>query len=73
MARTRNLNYFYSFLSPLFRDKHSRFLSKFVMDAPWVYVDIVGQDEHTSDKGYNPKGSRGPAVRLIIDLLRYWR
>ncbi len=51
----------------------ARFLSKFVMDAPWAHFDIAGQDEQTSDKGYNPKGSRGPAIRLIIDLLRYWR
>ncbi len=50
----------------------ARFLSKFVMDTPWAHFDIAGQDESTSDKGYNPKGSRGPAVRLVIDLLRQW-
>ena len=50
----------------------ARFLSKFVMDVPWAHLDIAGVDEQTSDKGYNPKGSRGPAVRLIIDVLRGW-
>jgi leucyl aminopeptidase len=51
----------------------ARFLSKFVMDTPWAHFDIAGQDEQTSDKGYNPKGSKGPAVRLIVDMLRYWK
>ncbi len=50
----------------------ARFLSKFVGDTPWAHFDIAGLDESSSDKGYNPKGSRGPAVRLIIDMLRYW-
>ena len=50
----------------------ARFLSKFVMDVPWAHFDIAGQDEQSSDKGYNPKGSKGPAVRLIVDLLRHW-
>jgi leucyl aminopeptidase len=51
----------------------ARFLSKFVVDTPWAHFDIAGQDEQTSDKGYNPKGSKGPAVRLIVDMLRYWK
>ena len=50
----------------------ARFLSKFVMDTPWAHFDIAWQDVSTSDKGYNPKGSIGPAVRLVIDLLRHW-
>ena len=50
----------------------ARFLSKFVMDVPWAHFDIAGQDEQASDKGYNTKGSKGPAVRLIVDMLRYW-
>lgn len=50
----------------------ARFLSKFVMDVPWVHMDIAGVDEQKSDKGYNPEGSRGPAVRLIIDVIRNW-
>jgi leucyl aminopeptidase len=50
----------------------ARFLSKFVMDVPWIHMDIAGVDEQKSDKGYNPKGSRGPAVRLILDVIRNW-
>ncbi len=50
----------------------ARFLSKFVMDTPWAHFDIAGQEEQTIDRGYNTKGSKGPAVRLIIDLLRHW-
>jgi leucyl aminopeptidase len=50
----------------------ARFLSKFVMDVPWAHMDIAGVDEQKSDEGYNPKGSRGPAVRLIIDVIRNW-
>jgi leucyl aminopeptidase len=50
----------------------ARFLSKFVMGVPWAHMDIAGVDEQKSDEGYNPKGSRGPAVRLIIDVLRSW-
>ena len=51
----------------------ARFLSKFVMGVPWAHLDIAGVDEQKSDEGYNPKGSRGPAVRLIIDVIRSWR
>jgi leucyl aminopeptidase len=50
----------------------ARFLSKFVLDTPWAHLDIAGHPEQKSDNGYNPKGSKGPAVRLIIDLLRNW-
>jgi leucyl aminopeptidase len=50
----------------------ARFLSKFVMGVPWAHLDIAGVDEQKSDEGYNPKGSRGPAVRLIIDVIRSW-
>jgi leucyl aminopeptidase len=51
----------------------ARFLSKFVMDTPWAHLDIAGHSEQKSDKDYNPKGSKGPAVRLVIELLRNWR
>ena len=50
----------------------ARFLSKFVMGVPWAHMDIAGVDEQKSDEGYNPKGSRGPTVRLIIDVIRNW-
>lgn len=50
----------------------ARFLSKFTMDVPWAHLDIAGAMEQSKDKDYNPKGSKGPAVRLIIDVLRNW-
>jgi leucyl aminopeptidase len=51
----------------------ARFLSKFVEDLPWVHMDIAGYSDSESEEGYNPKGSKGPAVRLIVDLLRNWK
>ncbi|NHJ84033.1 MAG: leucyl aminopeptidase [Asgard group archaeon] len=51
----------------------ARFLSNFVMDVPWIHMDIAGYSNADSDKGYNPKGSKGPAVRLIVDVVRNWK
>ncbi|MHA1346324.1 MAG: leucyl aminopeptidase family protein, partial [Candidatus Heimdallarchaeaceae archaeon] len=51
----------------------ARFLSKFTLDVPWAHLDIAGAMEQSSDKDYNPKGSKGPAVRLIVDVLRNWK
>jgi leucyl aminopeptidase len=42
------------------------------MDVPWAHMDIAGVDEQKADEGYNPKGSRGPTVRLIVDIIRNW-
>jgi leucyl aminopeptidase len=50
----------------------ARFLSKFVGETPWVHFDIAGLMEQKSDDGYNPKGSKGSGVRLILDVLRNW-
>jgi leucyl aminopeptidase len=50
----------------------ARFLSKFVMDTPWAHLDIAGHPEQKTDKDYNPKGSKGPAIRLVIEMLRNW-
>ncbi len=50
----------------------ARFLSQFTLDVPWAHLDIAGAMEQSSDKNYNPKGSRGPGVRIILDLLRNW-
>ena len=51
----------------------ARFLSKFVMDVPWIHMDIAGTSGQESDKDYNPKGSKGVAVRLIVDVIRNWK
>jgi len=50
----------------------ARFLSKFVGETPWAHFDIAGLMEKKGDEGYNPKGSRGSGVRLILDVLRNW-
>ena len=50
----------------------ARFLSQFTMDVPWAHFDIAGVMEQSSDQHYNPKGSKGPAVRVILDILRNW-
>ncbi|MCF2143293.1 MAG: leucyl aminopeptidase [Candidatus Heimdallarchaeota archaeon] len=50
----------------------ARFLSKFVEDKPWVHMDIAGYANQENDDGYNPKGSKGPAVRLMLELLTNW-
>ncbi|MHA1212517.1 MAG: leucyl aminopeptidase family protein, partial [Candidatus Heimdallarchaeota archaeon] len=51
----------------------ARFLSKFVDEVPWIHVDIAGHSGSDKAKGYNPSGGRGPAVRLIVDLVRNWK
>ncbi len=50
----------------------ARFLSQFTLDVPWAHLDIAGVMEQSSDKYYNPQGSKGPAVRVILDVLRNW-
>ncbi len=50
----------------------ARFLSQFTLDVPWAHLDIAGTMEQSSDKHYNPKGSKGPGVRVILDVLRNW-
>ena len=42
------------------------------MDTPWAHFDIAGTASQEKTEGYNPAGSRGPAVRLIIDVIRNW-
>jgi leucyl aminopeptidase len=51
----------------------ARFLSKFVEEVPWIHFDIAGSAGQESEKDYNPKGSKGVAVRLIVDVARYWK
>jgi len=51
----------------------ARFLSKFVDEVPWIHFDIAGSAGQESDKDYNPQGSKGVAVRLIVDAIRYWK
>jgi len=51
------------------------FLSNFV-DYPWVHLDIAGTAWTQSNAGvkpYNPKGATGVGVRLITEVLRFWK
>ena len=51
----------------------ARFLSKFVEEVPWIHMDIAGYASQEGDDGYNPSGNKGPAVRLMVDLIRNWK
>jgi leucyl aminopeptidase len=51
----------------------ARFLSKFVEEVSWIHMDIAGYHRIEKDAGYNPQGSKGPAVRLMVDLIRNWK
>jgi leucyl aminopeptidase len=48
------------------------FLSHFVQNVPWAHLDIAGTawtQDGTADRSYNPKGSTGFGVRLIMKFL----
>lgn len=48
------------------------FLSHFVNNVPWAHFDIAGTawtQDGTSDRSYNPKGSTGFGIRLMLDFL----
>lgn len=49
------------------------FLSHFVQNVPWAHLDIAGTawiQDGTADRSYNPKGSTGFGVRLIMNFLK---
>ena len=48
------------------------FLRKFVVDYPWVHLDIAGPSWLKKDRAYIPKGASGVGVRLLIDALKHW-
>ena len=51
------------------------FLSNFV-DYPWAHLDIAGtawMQNNAGLKPYNPKGATGVGVRLITEVLRFWK
>jgi len=51
------------------------FLSNFV-DYPWAHLDIAGTawtQNNAGLKPYNPKGATGVGVRLITEVLRFWK
>jgi leucyl aminopeptidase len=49
------------------------FLSHFVQNVPWAHLDIAGTawtQDGTADRSYNPKGSTGFGVRLMMKFLK---
>lgn len=50
------------------------FLSHFVDNTPWAHLDIAGTawtQDGTADRSYNPKGSTGFGVRLVLKFLEH--
>ena len=62
---------FFLQIEPLYFSPFGSHLRRFI-DTPWAHLDIAGHPEQKTDKDYDPKGSKGPAVRLILELLRNW-
>jgi leucyl aminopeptidase len=44
------------------------FIGEFAEDTPWVHLDIAGTATADKDKGHNPAGATGVAVRTLIQL-----
>ncbi|MED0669158.1 leucyl aminopeptidase [Aneurinibacillus aneurinilyticus] len=44
------------------------FIGAFAEDTPWVHLDIAGTAVTDKDKGHNPAGATGVAVRMLIQL-----
>ncbi|MEB3220954.1 MAG: leucyl aminopeptidase [Candidatus Sericytochromatia bacterium] len=45
------------------------FLKRFAGSAPWAHLDIAGPSYLADARGYNPKGSTGSGVRLLLHWL----
>ena len=45
------------------------FLKRFAGDGPWAHLDIAGPSYLPEAKGYNPKGSTGVGIRLLLEWL----
>jgi leucyl aminopeptidase len=46
------------------------FLREFVMDKPWIHIDIAGTALREKEGGVNAYGATGVGVRLLTSLLR---
>lgn len=44
------------------------FIGAFAEDTPWVHMDIAGTATTEKDKGHNPMGATGVAVRTLFQL-----
>lgn len=45
------------------------FIEKFVVDIPWVHIDIAGPSWIDKENEYGPKGPTGVGVRTLINYL----
>jgi leucyl aminopeptidase len=48
------------------------FLQEFAGTGPWAHLDLGMSAISDTDRGFNPPGATGVAVRLLIDLLANW-
>jgi leucyl aminopeptidase len=46
----------------------AHFLAEFVVDTPWVHIDIAGTFFRDKERGYLVKGATGVGVRTLINL-----
>jgi leucyl aminopeptidase len=46
------------------------FLKEFVVDTPWVHLDIAGPSQSPKERGYFAKGATGVGVRTLVELVR---
>ncbi len=46
------------------------FLREFVVDTPWVHLDIAGPSQSPKERGYHNKGATGVGVRTLVELVR---
>jgi leucyl aminopeptidase len=46
------------------------FLREFVVDVPWVHLDIAGPSQSPKERGYHNKGATGVGVRTLVELVR---
>ncbi|NLY72958.1 MAG: leucyl aminopeptidase [Tissierellia bacterium] len=46
------------------------FLKEFVVDTPWVHVDIAGVSYEDSPRAYYPKGATGYLVKSLYQLVK---
>ncbi|HZK09653.1 MAG TPA: leucyl aminopeptidase [Clostridia bacterium] len=46
------------------------FLGEFVVDTPWVHIDIAGVSYEDSQRAYYPKGGTGYLVKTLYQLVK---
>jgi len=46
------------------------FLKEFVVDTPWMHLDIAGPSQSPKERGYYSKGATGVGVRTLVEFIR---